>query len=372
MQVRLFIVFLVTLFAILFVGCKNEETGGLATETPQASLIVQSEVPTETATYEPIETPDGTPAVKPTDATENVVKAFNLPLDNTKYDREFAQQILRINNSKDPKQYGFRTIVSGNLTPKQGDHTAGFVISKKNTEYKGENKELVLLLIYPTQQNEWYSNFDFAPSRNNETKYAENFNIAANDIIAKTQAILNGNQIIIVTGYSRGAAVANLVAKKLNDKGYFENVFAYTFATPTTTRMDDEGENANVFNVININDIVPKLPPEYMGFRRFGTDIVFGEKTEITENIESVLLEIQKICPDINAYYNKKFSLTSGIAGEGKSVFEIMSQLFDVNTIDDLKEISDESKLSLIKKLFSPENMISIAMNHAPISYTQI
>ena len=51
-----------------------------------------------------------------------------------------------------------------------------------------------------------------------------------------------------ITGHSRGAALANILSAKLVDNG--NNVFAYTFATPSTTissSMNDSKYNC-IFN----------------------------------------------------------------------------------------------------------------------------
>ena len=96
-------------------------------------------------------------------------------------------------------------------------------------------------------------------------------------------------------GYSRGAAVANLLAARLNKElpGLArEDVFVYTFATPValgpqdypSLQQDyDNNHNAdgtlkeswgesNIFNIVSSGDIVPCLMPEEWGYHRNGND----------------------------------------------------------------------------------------------------
>ena len=82
------------------------------------------------------------------------------------------------------------------------------------------------------------------------------------------------NPLVLVTGHSLGAAVANLVAAHLstcNDdnccgilNGDGTDVYGYTFATPNTVDMDKEGSSVytgdNIYNIMNNNDAVTFLP----------------------------------------------------------------------------------------------------------------
>ena len=111
-------------------------------------------------------------------------------------------------------------------------------------------------------------------------------------------------------GYSRGAAVANLLAARVNRElsGLErENVFVYTFATPVALGPQDypdlqqdydNNHNAdgslkeswgesNIFNIISSGDIVPHLLPEEWGFHRNGNDR-FLPSTRNEEELEDL------------------------------------------------------------------------------------
>ena len=111
-------------------------------------------------------------------------------------------------------------------------------------------------------------------------------------------------------GYSRGAAVANLLAARVNKElpGLErENVFVYTFATPVALGPQDypdlqqdydNNHNAdgslkkswgesNIFNIISSGDIVPHLLPEEWSFHRNGNDR-FLPSTRNEEELEDL------------------------------------------------------------------------------------
>lgn len=81
----------------------------------------------------------------------------------------------------------------------------------------------------------------------------------------------SGKVKIWITGHSRGAAVANLYAKRMNKKIGKSNVFAYTFASPKVLndKIKNKKKYSNIFNYVNQNDLVPTLPP---GYKRYGID----------------------------------------------------------------------------------------------------
>ena len=68
---------------------------------------------------------------------------------------------------------------------------------------------------------------------------------------------------LLVTGHSLGAALATLYSARIND----ENSACYTFGSPRTgTAKTIKGMNFQAYRFRNNNDIVTKVPPEFLGF----------------------------------------------------------------------------------------------------------
>ena len=104
--------------------------------------------------------------------------------------------------------------------------------------------------------------------------------ITANSISNYSSDLVDGGVCFWVTGHSMGAGVANLVAANLIDKGYRDNVYCYTFAAPNTFYWSDNKEDNYrepkgvnyrcIFNIVNDDDFVPKLPMEKCEWTKYG------------------------------------------------------------------------------------------------------
>jgi hypothetical protein len=131
----------------------------------------------------------------------------------------------------------------------------------------GQQKNLVVIVLHGTYGiPEWVSDFDFLPMPG--TPDHEGFYLAAHDVyndilkfeLHHDELLDKSQNVYLITGHSRGGAVANLLAKRLIDDGISDNsVFTYTFATPNTT-LDPAGSYP-IFNIVDGNDPVPQLPP---------------------------------------------------------------------------------------------------------------
>lgn len=135
-----------------------------------------------------------------------------------------------------------------------------------------------------------------------------------------------------MTGYSRSAATANLVAGKLNSGRKIpqvtlspEDMYAFCFEPPAGTLETFDVKNDkhhNIVNVVNLNDIVTKVAPnaENFEFVRYGEDTTLPTKEEVGDtqyNLlrDRMLRELEQI-ESLNDYLLddfkwKKISLTN-------------------------------------------------------------
>lgn len=99
---------------------------------------------------------------------------------------------------------------------------------------------------------------------------------------------ITGKIKVWCTGYSRGAAGANMLGGKLDDMIMsgerigknvtlsVEDVYIYTFEAPMGADASKVGGRVynNIHNVVNYNDLVVRVAPDCMGFARYGVDHV--------------------------------------------------------------------------------------------------
>lgn len=115
--------------------------------------------------------------------------------------------------------------------------------------------------------------------------------------------------IILVTGHSMGAAIANILAARLNGIMDPGNVYAYTFATPRTVNEAVSGNQAvnypNIFNILNSNDVVTYVPltitlPVVNYWKRHGIDLYIN--MPYSESRETDILGMP--CHSMSVYLN--------------------------------------------------------------------
>lgn len=149
------------------------------------------------------------------------------------------------------------------------------------------NFTLVAIWIKGTGLNyEWVSNFNIGKG-----KYHKGFTLAEKELDEQVAHYLQDKGITSnlkfwITGHSRGAAVANLFAKRMTDKYSKSRVFAFTFASPRVSRKGTKKGYENIINILNPGDFVTEVAPAQWGYKRFGKDVnlrvVDQEKMEKT------------------------------------------------------------------------------------------
>lgn len=246
---------------------------------------------------------------------------------------------------------GFEHKAKFNFGENYDEDAVGVIIASRQIA----DMTIVAITLRGTYNREWFSNFDIGQDLSH-TKVHHGFNNAKEFTLNKLQMYLNNygidkdNMKLLVTGHSRGAAVANLVAKSLIDTYGADNVYAYTFATPNTTTDEnaDDALYSGIFNFVNDEDFICHIPLSTWGFTKYGTTITFkfsdnehlDEISDLymkykerqlktygsTKSLEQFLAHAFKLAPTVKDYYDTKYE----IAGLSMSLYEYMNAVAEI------------------------------------------
>ena len=254
-------------------------------------------------------------------------------------------------------------------------NSVGVIVGNKKIQFENGEHTLIAVAIRGGEyEAEWGGNFNIG-----DGELHEGFKIARDEVLAFLSDYVKKNDIsgdikIWITGYSRGAAVTNLIAAYLDDNTMFfgenvnltpENIYSYCFESPSTVKnLKKKDVYNNIFNILNRRDIVTMLPLEKWDYSRYGkiyylpsaeTNIDYPElesrmynvyRTYISEELKSATLSPRP-------FYECSFSWSST-----DGVYLIGKQSTDLSRTEKyLNEITDE----LARVYVSPE---SYTKNH--------
>ncbi|MDD5934663.1 MAG: cellulose binding domain-containing protein [Clostridiales bacterium] len=192
-----------------------------------------------------------------------------------------TEEVMDVYGLSDVKNYRLDTNFSD-------DDISEVTVGHRSVTYKGETKEIIIAGVRGTNGTikEWSSNFDVGADtsdywdkdnsywRNHE--HHKGFDVAANRIDDYIQNYVNtyvdskADKVIFIVGHSRGAAIANILGSLYENRSGYKT-FVYTFATPMTTTSSNYASYRTIFNIVNDDDLVPKLPLNSWGFHKYGT-----------------------------------------------------------------------------------------------------
>lgn len=151
-----------------------------------------------------------------------------------------------------------------------------------------DNTPLVVVSIRGTANEvEWLSNMNVSGGATSIDVHL-GFKNAAQSVRAALHEWLIGQEITpssakyLINGHSRGAAVANLLTQWLSDLDDIPSsqIFSYAFATPNV--LVSPKSSANIFNIINPEDFVPRIPLGLWGFGKNGSQLVLPSLSNMT------------------------------------------------------------------------------------------
>lgn len=297
--------------------------------------------------------------------------------DATKYNHELAKMTLGMamagfpSNEKDPKDANIKTLYSKlrfdnernyySVGYDKGDYdTVAMAISSKEiTNDNGDTCTLLAVCLrgggYGTSG--WIGNFNVG----NTTAYHHGFNKAAEYAKKVVLQYIDEKQIntsnlrIWLTGYSRSAATANRLSKKLVDANVVnkKNIFTYTFATPNNQLNKVSVVNDSTFNIVNPLDIVPQVPLTAWGFGKTGTTYVLPYNDDALSVAEKWLIAtVSKAVPSRDLYYGYIESPLMAYVGGDKTAFDAYFNGYI--TLEEILNAVSTKKLNEIAKILPP------------------
>ncbi|MBQ4088368.1 MAG: lipase family protein [Clostridia bacterium] len=237
-------------------------------------------------------------------------------------------------------------------------HTSAYTLATGQLPVRGELRNAAVITIRGTSDGEWYSNFDIASENGNNCTVAENFYAATEAIYAAVKPELEKleDPVIIATGYSRGAGCSNLLGLMLNEDFNKEDIYIYTYATPTTVRGEVENDE-NIFNLVNMNDMITSMPPQAWGFTRAGIDIELRDSEFVNTEMHLMFLTMLGVCPDLDSYYNDRHAVDApGLSEDGVTMYELFIAFADLMSGDQALMASAQE---LINTLSAAQNDFS-------------
>ena len=171
-------------------------------------------------------------------------------------------------------QAGFTDFSSYDYDRPAGRYTIANCFGRRTiTDEHGETFDLIAVGIAGQgYKDEWLSNL----SVGNSTVHT-GFSEAAVEVYDRLFGYISRMHIkrpfkIWITGFSRAAAIANILAAYLENDDILpeEDVYVYTFATPATTKDPEAGSHDNIFNIVGSTDLVPTIPFSDWGYDRYG------------------------------------------------------------------------------------------------------
>ena len=167
--------------------------------------------------------------------------------------------------------------------PDPKTNTIGYAISSKNIKNSaGKTASLLMVTVRGGgYMDEWGGNFNLGTKDEHQ-----GFNEAALQVrdgikkyVEKYKDKLPYELKVWISGYSRGAATTNRVAKMLDDGAVEgltrDNIYAFCFECPqNTTKTQSYVESdkyKNIVSIVNSVDLVPKVAMSGFEFKRYGT-----------------------------------------------------------------------------------------------------
>ncbi len=212
-----------------------------------------------------------------------------------------------------------------------------------------EKYELVVIVLRGAgYKDEWKSNFDLGSNGN-----AKGFDESSMIVLNRLKEYIKENKIenykLLVTGYSRAAAVSGLVGVHINESQREYNIdsddlFVYSFESPRYSNNNKKYDN--IHNVINKNDIITYFYPESWGLYHSGIDEEITTKKRIIKEKYLDIFSNDRIKDldneDIQRFLGKFINM---LPKDRKKYDEISSSIISIYELFNSKSSAEKNKI---------------------------
>ncbi|MBQ1305384.1 MAG: leucine-rich repeat protein, partial [Erysipelotrichales bacterium] len=253
-----------------------------------------------------------------------------------------------------------------------------YVIATKTFRYQGEDYIFYCVPVQGTTSSyDWDSDFNIGDTNDHEGFYAAHDEIMVDlyeHLTSTSAAYDKDHTIILTTGHSRGASVSNIVAGELT-LGYSprtginfsnlvspSNVYGYHFACPAISSGSyvSDSKLKNIFSLNNADDLIPRLPLEDWGYKRYGITLTLPslDRINVNNRYRQIFSRDYLGTPDTVVYLEDALNNMVTNSSEARTptmkvVFKGVSYIIrgGRDPIEFLKEAGIEIKESLIDKI---------------------
>lgn len=224
----------------------------------------------------------------------------------------------------------------------------------------------VAIVLRGTVGKEWYSNFDvgYGTEHSGFLKAAEYAEQRLSDYLfirLPQQQELR----FLVTGYSRGGAVANLLSKRLCDRYGLDAVRGYTFASPNTGITVKGARYGSIFNLVRDEDFFTRVPLAGWGYTKYGHTVSLSDCGDIRKRyrilsgedyigavsgdaVDEVLCAVMRLAPNVHAYYERRYE----VGGRMLSLYDYMTAVAEM-LADDMDETTGDTLMGAMVSEFA-------------------
>ena len=252
------------------------------------------------------------------------------------------------------REAGFTDLYSfGYDQPTTENSLSGIIGSKKIDDFT----LIAAVTCGQGYENEWAGNLRVGSGDRHE-----GFNRAAQKLENYIRRYIRDNKIdgekkLWLSGISRAAAVGNITAADMIESGEYEDIYAYLFGVPRTTKAPVR--YSGIYNICGQYDPVSSVPLQSWGYERYGTDLYTPAQeaetsfTELASYANQVSQRLENKNYRNNPEINYQLHLIMEFLGEFFPTSEDYAERFQDELINAWNHHDHEHLATMIKSAMS-------------------